>query len=57
MGIQIKRMIKDRKMKPNITTQKCKHCSDVVLILGDVYSEIKLVGKREERVIKGEGKC
>lgn len=41
--IQIERMIKDSKAKkPNITTEKCKSCSDVVLRLCDVYSEIKV---------------
>ncbi len=46
-------MIKDTQMKPNITTEKCKSCSDVVFRSCDVYSEIKLFGKRKERHIKG----
>lgn len=51
LGIQIKRMIKDSKAKPNITTEKSKSFSDVVIRLCDVYSEIKLGGKGEEEEI------
>lgn len=57
MGVPIKRMIKDSQMKPNITTEKCKSCSDVVFRLCDVYSAIKLVGKREERHVKMREEC
>lgn len=49
-------MVKDCKMKPNITAEGCKSCSDVVLPLCDVYREIKLRIERRKRCKRGK-KC